>query len=152
MLCQSFLLHLPLHPSFFLPIPPPASLIIVLQRRSSSSACPEQAGCKISATGRNSRSPPCLRAHLPPTALATLRHHRCQCKVKTHHQQGQFQATELSFNHVSPTNVRRYYMAKSLQAVLNIWKLILHLLLGQRNRTARWHPQWLTETGRTEKD
>lgn len=67
---------------------------------------------------RSSRSLPCPQAHLPLTALAMLRHHWCQDKVKT--PQGQFQATELSFNHVSSTNVRRNYMAKSLQAVLDM--------------------------------
>lgn len=68
------------------------------------------------------------------------------------HQRGQFQATEQSFNHVSPTNVRRNYMAKSLQAVLNIhlWKLILQLSPGQRSRTAHWHKQ--QQPGRTEQD
>lgn len=99
---------------------------------------------------RSSRSLPCPQAHLPPRALAMLRHHWCQDKVKT--PQEQFQATELSFNHASSTNVRRNYMAKSLQAVLDMWKLILQLLLGQRNRTARWERQQLTETGRAERD
>lgn len=58
--------------------------------------------------------PICLRQPwLPPRRW-------CQDQVKTQDQQGQLQATELSFNHVSPTNVRRNYMAKSLQAISNI--------------------------------
>lgn len=97
---------------------------------------------------RSSRSLPCPQAHLPLRALATLRHHWCQDKVKT--PQGQFQATELSFNHVSSTNVRKNYMAKSLQAVLDMWKLILQLLLGQRNRTTRWQRQQQRLAGQRE--
>lgn len=116
--------------------------------RFSCSVRPEQAGWGISAMSRSSRSLPCPQAHLPPRSLALLRHHWCQNKVKT--PQGQFQTTELSFNHVFSTNVRRNYMAKSLQAILDTWKLILQLLLGQRNRTACC--QQLTETGRAERD
>lgn len=117
------------------PFQPLLISLLTLQRRCSSSTYSEWVGWEISMTSRRSGAPPC------PEPIWLQQHwlHWCSTGARARweqNQQGQFQSVELSFNHISLTNIRKTYTAKSLQAILGIHlrKSVFAVITGARKQ------------------